>query len=52
MVETKDKTTSNLIDELSELLKKTKHFHKVTIEGDITSIVIEKPKESKDESNN
>jgi len=51
MVETKDKTTSNLIDEISELLKKNKHFHKVTIEGDITNIVIEKPKEDKKDEN-
>lgn len=44
----KDKTASNFIDEISELLHNSKHFHKVIIEGDITNIVIEKPKESKE----
>lgn len=43
----KDKTTKNVIDEITELLKDSKHFHKVIIEGDITNIVIEKPKEEK-----
>jgi hypothetical protein len=51
MTETKDKTTSNFIDEITELLKKSKHFHKVIIEGDITNIVIEKPKEDKKDEN-
>jgi len=52
MTDPKDKTTSNFIDEITELLKKSKHFHKVIIEGDITNIIIEKPKEIKNESNN
>jgi len=47
MTDPKDKTTSNFIDEISELLHNSKHFHKVIIKGDITNIVIEKPKEDK-----
>lgn len=52
MSEVKDKTASNFIDEISELLQKSKHFFKIIIEGDITNIVIEKPKEIKNESDN
>lgn len=47
MMEDENKTIPNFIDEISEILNKSKHFHTVRIEGDITNIVIEKPKEDK-----
>ena len=42
------KSVLDLIDDASEILKDNKHFHKITIEGDKTNIIIEKDK--KDES--
>lgn len=38
----------DLIEEICKAISKSKHIKKVTIEGDITNIIIENPNETKE----